>query len=546
QGISIYEDFRDHISKIERIGKYHDKDESKKSIELLIVTLKKESSIEYARTMQRNLAAKYLNGSRGGTKKDAALIAYVSPNKKEWRFSFVKMEYKLEINTSNGKPKVIEDYTPAKRWSFLVGEEEKSHTAQSRFVEMIENDEKNPSFQEIENAFDIEKVSKKFFIEYKDLFIQLNKAMEEVLKSSERTKNHFQEKKIDVVDFTKKLLGQIVFLYFLQKKGWFGVKRDQKWGEGSKQFLRELFEKKHGDYKNFFSDILEPLFYEALRMDQSHDDHYYSRFDCKIPFLNGGLFDPAENYDWVNDDVNLPNELFSNAEKTSNGDIGTGILDVFDRYNFTVKEDEPLEKEVAIDPELLGKTYEKFNAIRSDNIKPFLQAVKSGGSKENQFNKKHGVYYTPREIVHYMCKESLTNYLALNLGEHIEKEAIKLFIEHGELTSENDQKIIRDKKETKTYTFKMPEEIRENAFQIDKLLSEITICDPAIGSGAFPLGMLNEIVKARKSIQPYISDNSVPSIYELKRACIEKSIHGVDIDSGAVEIAKLRLWLSLI
>jgi len=125
--------------------------------------------------------------------------------------------------------------------------------------------------------------------------------------------------------------------------------------------LRELLDKKHGDYKNFFNDVLEPLFYEALRYDRQ--DYYYSRFNCKIPFLNGGLFDPIGNYDWVHTDIILSNELFSNSTKTKVGDTGDGIFDIFDRYNFTVIEDEPLEKEVAIDPELLGKAYEKFNAF---------------------------------------------------------------------------------------------------------------------------------------------------------------------------------------
>ena len=142
-------------------------------------------------------------------------------------------------------------------------------------------------------------------------------------------------------------------------------------------------------------------------------DHYYSQFNCKIPFLNGGLFDPIGYYDWARIDIKLPDELFSNDKKTSPGDTGTGILDVFDRYNFTVIEDEPLEKEVAIDPELLGKTYEKFNAIRPDNFNDYIKALKSEKKgEENKFNKQYGVYYTPREIVHYMCRESLINYLA--------------------------------------------------------------------------------------------------------------------------------------
>jgi len=369
--------------------------------------------------------------------------------------------------------------------------------------------------------------------------------------------------------------------------------------------LRELFKKKHGDYKNFFNDILEPLFYEALRIDRSHDDDYYSRFNCKIPFLNGGLFDPIGNYDWVHTDICLLDSLFSNKNKTKEGDEGDGILDIFDRYNFTVKEDEPLEKEVAIDPELLGKAYEKFNAIRPDNFEEYKKALKSGNKgEESKFNKQYGVYYTPREIVHYMCQQSLINYLytALNdapvsyekIGEAqtaifkdkdkkpqmdltiehrphpiISKEEIETMIHIGEQVSENEeialikeQKILDGKQKSSDYKLKLPESIRENAKLIDDKLSDITVCDPAVGSGAFPVGMMSEIVKIRMVLNSYLCHSSPVSKYgvnssenlecvsrtpyDFKHQCIEKSLYGVDIDSGAVEIAKLRLWLSLV
>ena len=107
--------------------------------------------------------------------------------------------------------------------------------------------------------------------------------------------------------FAKKLLGQIVFLYFLQKKGWFGVERDKGWGEGNKKFLKTLFTDKRSD-KNFFNDYLEPLFYEVLAKPRDHD--YYEKFDCKIPFLNGGLFEPLDDYDWVHVDIFFPINFF--------------------------------------------------------------------------------------------------------------------------------------------------------------------------------------------------------------------------------------------
>jgi len=583
-GKYIPEAFKEYVQKYERVGKYHDSDG--KRIDLLIVYLAKETSIERARSMQRNFIAGYLQGKYGSdAEKEAALAAFVAPNGEDWRFSLVKMEIGFKT-TPKGDLKPEEEFTPARRWSFLVGSHERSHTAQARLVPIMMDDEHNPTLAQLEEAFNIEKVTKEFFVKYRDLFIRTKEALDEAVAQNPKVKIDFENKGIDTVNLAKKLLGQIVFLFFLQKKGWFGVPRDANWGEGSKNFLRELFEKKHGDYQNFFNDILEPLFYDALRNDRSHDDHYYIHFNCKIPFLNGGLFDPLNNYDWVGADILLPNELFSNQKATREGDIGDGILDIFDRYNFTVKEDEPFEKEVAIDPELLGKTYEKFNAIRPDNYTEYIQALKSGKKgEESKFNKQYGVYYTPREIVHYMCQQSLIQYLYSELnpnvvyqdlgseqldmfGNQVKSGQMDLTIEHhpmaevliedigililhGEQILENDARVMTEGRETERYRFLMPKSIRQSAELIDQKLAEIKLCDPSVGSGAFPVGMMNEIVKARLVLTLYqtseFSENSeVSSAYQFKRECIENSLYGVDIDDGAVEIAKLRLWLSLV
>ena len=541
KGQYIFSDFQDSIKLVERIGKYRDSDG--KLFDILVIHLQKETSLERARTRQRNFVAKYLKGSRGGVLKDAALVAFVAPDGEDWRFSFIKMGYKF-----NEKGKVEEEFTPASRYSFLVGKNENSHTAQSRLLPLLLDDEGQPTLKDLEDAFSVEKATKEFFEKYRALFIRLKENLDKIVKKDPAIKTEFENKKVNTVDFAKKLLGQIVFLYFLQKKGWFGVGRDDDWGTGSKHFLRELFQKKHADYKNFFNDILESLFYEALRNDRSHDDDYYSRFNCKIPFLNGGLFDPVGHYDWVHTDIDLPNALFSNTRTTKEGDAGDGILDVFDRYNFTVREDEPLEKEVAIDPELLGKAYEKFNAIRPDNFDEYQKTLKSGNKgEENKFNKKFGVYYTPREIVHYMCQQSLINYLATELKDKTDKDDIETLIHIGEQVSENEVRVLREGRETDTYSHKLPESIRnqENAELIDQKLADITVCDPAVGSGAFPVGMMNEIVRTRKVLSVFLNDNT-RNDYECKRHSIEHSLYGVDIDPGAVEIAKLRLWLSLV
>ena len=169
----------------------------------------------------------------------------------------------------------------------------------------------------------------------------------------------FKTKKVSTVEFAKKLLGQIVFLYFLQRKGWLGVAKGQDWGAGPHDFLRCLINGDYGPYNNFFHNLLQPLLYDTIATDRGHKA-WCNRLQCRIPFLNGGLFEPLGGYDWENTNILLPNHLFTNNEFIEEGITGTGILDVFDRYNFTVSEAEPLEIDVAIDPEMLGKVFENL------------------------------------------------------------------------------------------------------------------------------------------------------------------------------------------
>ena len=601
-GNYIPDAFENHISKYERIAKYSNGDDR---VDVLVVHLKKTTSIERARTMQRNFVAGYLNGKYGSdTYKDAALVAFISPNGEDWRFSLVKREYELE--------KKEDRFSPARRWSFLVGKNEKSHTAQTQLENIVADDVNDPTLLQLEEAFGIEKVTKEFFEKYRALFMRTKNELDKVLRKNAEVRAEFNDKNINTVDFAKKLLGQIVFLYFLQKKGWFGVSKDKNWGDGSKQFLRELFDKKHIKYSCFFNDVLEPLFYDALAIDHSHLDHWSEHFKSRIPFLNGGLFDPIGSYRWDKTDIALPDALFSNNHETEDGDTGDGILDIFDRFNFTVNEDEPMEKEVAIDPEMLGKIFEKLGAITPEKYDEWAEAVQSGNKKkEMEANKKLGVYYTPREIVHYMCQQSLICYLDTELntqsrsyeklgdpqldmlgneskkgqldleiehrgGADVPKKDIETLILHGELFIEHEEEVARKGKETKTYSFEIPESIRKNAKRIDDKLAQIRICDPAIGSGAFPMGMMSEIVKARSVLTHYLNSPSQakgcpdsesgrvetprPALqdtplckegnertpYNFKRDCIEHSLYGVDIDAGAVEIAKLRFWLSMV
>src|SRR3989338_6335175 len=207
--------YKSYVKTYERLATYTDPTGSK--LDILIVYLQKETSLERARTAQRNFVARYL---KDRDQKDAGLVAFVSPDSADWRFSLVKMEYKFTEGKS-GRVKIKEEFTPAKRWSFLVGKNENSHTAQSRLAPMVEDDQNNPTLKELEDAFNIERVTKEFFEKYRELFLRVHETLNDCLKRHPDIQQDFADKNVNSVDFSKKLLGQIVFLYYLQKKGWF-------------------------------------------------------------------------------------------------------------------------------------------------------------------------------------------------------------------------------------------------------------------------------------------------------------------------------------
>ena len=457
-----------------------------------------------ARTMQRNLIAKFL----GKGMISSALVAFYDEFSDDWRLSFVKVEKEL-VRDKHNNLKIKNKLSPPKRFSFLVGGE-KNHTCKRRFKSLIEKSE-IPKLEDIEEVFSVETVTDEFFDKYKQLFLDLKEDLDRIREEDTDVDNDLKENNIESSDFAKKLMGQLVFIYFLQKKGWLGVKKDEKWGTGSKNFLRKLYNKEYGEYENFFNDVIEPLFYEGFSKDVY--DNHFSKFNFKVPFLNGGLFEPINGYDWKSTNIILDNSIF---EK---------ILNTFDRFNFTVKEDEPLEKEVAVDPEMLGKVFENLLEIKEQRDK--------------------GAYYTPRYIVHYICQESLINYLSTR--SEISEEDLREFIINGDTHIDA---IIRNHEERKKYNgkaftpIKLPDSIMNNSIELDKLLSKVKIIDPAVGSGAFPVGMMNEIVKARNILKLY--DNFESNIYDLKKETIENSLYGVDIELSATDITKLRFWLSLI
>ncbi len=417
---------------------------------------------------------------------DGALIVFVQGEK--WRFSFVS-----EIRTEEGKKE-----TEPKRYTYLFGKGESCRTAAERFDKL----KGKPIYlADLFDAFSVDKLNKEFFKSYKEFFEKFSAHLAAnsdyrklILGSKKELEKGWQDYEAKPIrDFSKKLLGRIVFLQFLQKKGWMGVPaKNEKWAGGDAKFLQNIF-LNYADKEHFHSKALKTLFFETLNKKRSnHLAPSALGSDIKIPYLNGGLFDKDISY---NHNIDFPADLFKN------------LLEFFESYNFTIDENDPYDSEVGIDPEMLGHIFE--NLLEE--------------------NREKGAFYTPKEIVHYMCQESLMQYFRTHLPECTEDEspatkALEQFIRNG---------IVGDRNDKKNF-------VVQQAKRIEKLLDKLKICDPAIGSGAYPMGMLQEIFKAKTALDLTL-DHA-----ETKKQIIQNCIYGVDIENGAVEIARLRFWLALV
>ena len=382
--------------------------------------------------------------------------------------------------------------TTPKRYTYLLGENESCITPAER-LHLLHNQSDNLKIEDILNAFNVDKITDEFFETYKKLYFEFVDELTNLRKKNKKIDKTFLENDISNEEFAKKFLGQIVFIYFLQKKGWLGIKRNEQkvfgnWFSGDKNFIRNLFDKKYCNYKNFFNDVLEPFF---IALKTNLPENYYSKLDLKVPFMGGELFEPVKNYDWLGTDITISNELI---EK---------VLDNFEMFNFTIQENDPEEKEIAIDPEMLGKVFENLLEIKD--------------------RKSKGAFYTPRQIVKFICEKSLSDYLTSYL--QISLTDLEFLFQTNKDLSKN--------------VF-----LKNNFEKVDNLLKEIKICDPAIGSGEFPVEMMNIISNARFNLNYFYKNER--SRYSFKLNYIENSLYGNDIESPAIETAKLRLWLSLI
>ena len=260
-----------------------------------------------------------------------------------------------------------------------------------------------------------------------------------------------------------------------------------------------------GKRETFYQLILAPLFFDALNQNKRPNEEFTlsDGQTFRIPYLGGGLFEKDRNEP---DFLTFPKSLFEN------------LFDFFNEYNFTIDENDPHENEIGIDPEMLGHIFE--NLLED--------------------NKDKGAFYTPKPIVKYMCQESLIQYL------------LTAFEKEGLIEGE-EEKNIREEQLGHLVRKYEANELIEHDHLLAKALYDIKVCDPAIGSGAFPMGILNEMVMLINVLH-----NASPDVVEdiwkmdnwqpatVKKHIIQNSIYGVDIEKGAVDIARLRFWLSLI
>ena len=415
------------------------------------------------------------------------LFHYEDDTRWDWRFTYCRK--------SGNK----EETTDSKRYTFLLGPGQSCRTATDNFMALY--DKRNSlEIKDIENAFNVEALSKEFFGKYKT---QYEAFVNYMVDPTNGMRQHFIDTDFDhtgmtadkirdreekpIRDYVKKLLGRIVFLHFLQKKGWLGVPAGKEWGEGDHDFMLNIFKNANENQKeNFLDEVLEGLFADGLDRNRSDQGDLYDTKvegfrNCRIPYLNGGLFE---------------RDILDKKPSHFPASYFDDLLTMLSQYNFTIDENDPNDAEVGVDPEMLGRIFE--NLLED--------------------NKDKGAFYTPKEIVQYMCRESLIAYLQTDQRKE-DKECIRSFV------TTHDATLLGDLKE-----------------EIDKKLCNVKICDPAIGSGAFPMGLLRELFFCRSAIEPNIMENAA----KIKRHIIQNNIYGVDIERGAVDIARLRFWLSLI
>lgn len=500
------------------------------------ITLQPKVRVEQSRVAIQHFVRKLLTAGQ------MALVNFISPTTDNiWRLTLVAKDSEI---TEDG---IKEKTTHSKRYTYLVEKDRPNRTLAERLEHL--SLETVIDFEALVKAFSVETMSKAFFDEYKHHYQNFVEYLtgkrtvkekskwveKQVSKASPFLVSIFTGNEKDARDFNKKLLGRIVFLYFVQKKRWLGATSTE-YTDGSYDFIYQIFEETGGDTR-FFPLGLTELFFNVLNKERPNNEYITPiGKTVKIPYLNGGLFNRDEVDEILHqkgDLMTFPPHLFSNPD-LKDVPYERGFLDFLNAYNFTVYEDSPNDHTVAVDPEMLGHIFE--NLLED--------------------NKDKGAYYTPKEIVSYMCRESLIEYLVTHLSKEykvyreIGNDQVELFgneVKTGQLPmiEELGNKALNRKDVEQIVKDKFIDGLTDKQLKkINQLLDDVKICDPAIGSGAFPMGLLQEIFTVKEMIAHELHWDWKPD--EVKEHIIQNSIYGVDIEKGAVDIARLRFWLSLI
>jgi hypothetical protein len=440
------------------------------------IELQENIKIEYNKVGVNQLIKDYILKDAG--KGAIATYHYADEKLKEWRFSFIS-----KFGGSEFFKEVEDVETNPKKYTYIFGTPEEHRTALERFYNLEHSQFTLDDFFE---AFNVEPVSNNFFKEYKNFYLDFVNHLSE----DEKCRQIFEAENSEDVDkdirnFVKRLLGRIVFLYFLQKKQWLGAS-NLNYDDGDTNFLLHLFE---ANKEQFYEKWLSKLFFNALNTPDRPDDNFEmpnGQNRC-IPFLNGGLFEESQEPE-QHKYLHFPDYLFEE------------LFTFFNGYNFTIYENSPEDHTVAVDPEMLGNIFE--NLLED--------------------NRDKGTFYTPKEIVHYMTQESIIEYLSTHLND---KSKLQL------------ENLVRNQV--------IDNISRDDLTAIEELIDKVKICDPAIGSGAFPMGMLQEIFNLKAFIH-YELGYEIWSPAKIKQDIIQNSIYGVDLETDAIDISRLRFWLSLV
>ncbi len=339
--------------------------------------------------------------------------------------------------------------------------------------------------ERIDRALDVEAVTRRFYLRLAEHHERLVEAVRHAA-DTEMAVSAGVKQAGGVDRVALRVLTQMLFCWFLQRMGLLA---------GDREYLRNRFIRKRGPY---YQTELETLFYETLAKPLGERPPHAP--GAEIPFLNGGLFE--RHYGDVS--LPLPDDLF---------DLEEGLIGFLGGWTFTVAEDVPDEVEVAVDPEMLGKVFE--NLIGDEEAR------------------KQGTVYTPRPVVHFMCREALVPWIQDRLG----------------LSEEWARRLLVDDESLHVYAAELgAEQGVDLAEALDHEIAQIRVLDPAVGSGAFLLGMLAEIVRLRRLARVAVRgrEPGPQETLDWKRKAIEDSLFGVDINPTAIELCRLRLWLSLV